>query len=279
MRRGFQPSTLAERAWQRTRGAVLRWAGAGAVVGGLIALVAFAPAAWLAGALASASDGRVLLAHARGTVWQGSALPVLTGGADSRDAASLPDRLAWSLAWRGTSLVLRLAQPCCIEGTQVVHLRPRFGGLTATLEAPPAGTVGQWPAAWLAGLGTPWNTLQPGGWLRLATPGLTLQSVQGRWRLDGAAVLDIVDLSSRLSTLPVLGSYRLRVQGGNAGGGALELDTLDGALLLDGRGELGPSGVRFRGEARAAPGREAALDNLLNIIGRRQGAAALIAIG
>ncbi|MGE4050638.1 MAG: type II secretion system protein N, partial [Piscinibacter sp.] len=44
-------------------------------------------------------------------------------------------------------------------------------------------------------------------------------------------------------------------------------------------GTLGPGGVRFRGEARAAPGEEAPLANLLNIIGRRDGARSVISIG
>ena len=37
--------------------------------------------------------------------------------------------------------------------------------------------------------------------------------------------------------------------------------------------------LRFRGEAQAAPGSETALNNLLNIIGRRQGARSVITIG
>jgi general secretion pathway protein N len=37
--------------------------------------------------------------------------------------------------------------------------------------------------------------------------------------------------------------------------------------------------VRFRGDAHAAPGAEAALANLLNIIGRRDGARSVISIG
>ena len=37
--------------------------------------------------------------------------------------------------------------------------------------------------------------------------------------------------------------------------------------------------MRFDGEASAAPGREDALSNLLNIIGRRQGARSLITLG
>ena len=39
------------------------------------------------------------------------------------------------------------------------------------------------------------------------------------------------------------------------------------------------SAARFRGEARAASTDEAALSNLLNIIGRREGAKSIISIG
>ena len=39
------------------------------------------------------------------------------------------------------------------------------------------------------------------------------------------------------------------------------------------------SRLRFTGEASAAPEREAALSNLLNIIGRRNGARSIITIG
>ena len=56
-----------------------------------------------------------------------------------------------------------------------------------------------------------------------------------------------------------------------------------GALLLDGSGEWsGPDAsarLRFSGTAAAAPGAEAALGGLLNIIGRRQGALSVISIG
>ena len=60
---------------------------------------------------------------------------------------------------------------------------------------------------------------------------------------------------------------------------ALTLSTLDGALLLSGTGQWTGSQFRFRGEARAAPGAEGELDNLLNFFGRRQGALSLISIG
>jgi general secretion pathway protein N len=144
-----------------------------------------------------------------------------------------------------------------------------------------ARTLGQWPASWLVGLGTPWNTLQLGGLLQLASPGLRLQSVRGRLQLDGALTLTLQGASSRLSPLPALGNYRLTLTSQTAEGQAasLQLDTLDGALRLSGSGAWTGTGLRFRGQATAAEGQSAALSNLLNIIGRRQGALSVISIG
>ncbi|MDH4288780.1 MAG: type II secretion system protein N, partial [Aquincola sp.] len=127
----------------------------------------------------------------------------------------------------------------------------------------------------------PWNTMQMGGTLRLTSPGLTIESVQGRMRFTGDAALDIAHASSRVSTLETLGSYRFTLRGDAASPDAARLDlvTLDGALRLSGSGQWSASGLRFRGEATAAEGSEPALNNLLNIIGRRQGARSVISIG
>jgi general secretion pathway protein N len=259
---------------------VIRWAAAGALLGVLVAWLAFAPAAWLAGALAAATDDRLLLADARGTVWQGSAVMVLTGGAGSRDASALPGRLHWALGLDGAALALRARHACCINGELRLRLRPGLARLR--LELPPVqGAIGQWPAAWLAGLGTPWNTLQPTGSLQLWSPGLAVETVQGRWRFSGDAQIELQTLASRLSTLEVLGSYRLSLHGDAAGTAAasMELSTASGPLQLAGSGQWAATGLRFTGQASAAPGAEAALNNLLNIIGRRQGALSLISIG
>ena len=59
----------------------------------------------------------------------------------------------------------------------------------------------------------------------------------------------------------------------------LRLSTIDGGLQLSGNGTLGASGFRFRGEATATDADRSALVNLLNIIGRRDGARSVIAIG
>ena len=258
----------------------------GAVLGLLVALVVWAPAAWLAAAVASATGQRLLLADARGTVWKGSAVPVLTGGEGSRDASALPGRLEWTLGLQGSALALRVRHACCINGELLLRVAPGLGRVRVDLPAAP-GAVGQWPASWLVGLGTPWNTLQPSGSLQLFTSGLSAESVQGRWRLAGRAELALNSMGSRLSTLDVLGSYRLVLSGAPAdGAGAatdttatLQLATTSGALLLDGSGQWVASKLRFNGQASAAPGSEAILNNLLNIIGRRQGARSVISIG
>ena len=266
--------------WQRARSAGRRWAIWGALIGSLVAVVAFAPAAWLAAAVERGSGGHVLLADARGSLWNGSAVAVLTGGLGSRDARSLPGRLQWTLRPAGLGLALKLRHDCCLNGEPTLVLKPGFGSLSTTLQGSP-GWIGQWPAEWLSGLGTPWNTLQLGGALRLSSPGLTLHTVQGRWRVEGQAALEVLNAASRVSTLERLGSYRLQLGSdpANAGAAQLNLSTSEGALQLSGQGTLGASGLRFRGEARAAEADEPALTNLLNIIGRRDGARSVIAIG
>jgi general secretion pathway protein N len=256
------------------------WALAGVVIGAVPAAVAFAPASWLASALADATDQRLLLADARGTVWQGSAVLVLAAGIGSRDASALPGRLQWRL---GLDIVLHARQACCINGEMSLRLVPGLARLRVELPGagPNAGPIGQWPASWLVGLGTPWNTVQPSGTLQLSSPGLVLEQVQGRWRFSGSAQLDLGQFASRLSTLDALGSYRLTISGDAARGDAttLALSTLEGALQLKGSGQFTGSKLRFNGQADAAPGAEPALANLLNIIGRRRGASSIISIG
>lgn len=259
---------------------VWAWALAGAVVGAVPAAVAFAPASWLAGALADASGQRLLLAEARGTVWEGSAVLVLTAGSGSRDASALPGRLQWRLGLDGAAVRLSARHDCCINGEMHLRLVPGLGRLRVELPVGP-GPIGQWPAAWLVGLGTPWNTVQPAGTLQLSSPGLMLEQVQGRWRFSGSAQLDLNGFASRLSTLDTLGSYRLAIRGDAARGDAttLALSTLEGALQLSGSGQVNAGRFSFQGQADAAPGSEQALANLLNIIGRRRGASSIISIG
>jgi general secretion pathway protein N len=249
------------------------WAVAGAVLGLVSALILFAPARWVASRVGSATAGQVLLHDARGTVWNGSAQLVLTGGAGSTDTAALPTRLNWRLRPGAAGLNAQLNSACCTTEPLTVRLRPGWGRMQARV----GDGQSRWPAALLQGLGTPWNTLQLDGDLVLDTKSLELDWAAGRLAVAGRAELTAQRVSSRLTTLKPMGSYRLTLAGGAVPG--LQLTTLDGSLQLSGSGQWVGSRLRFNGEAAAAPDREAALSNLLNIIGRRNGARSIITIG
>ncbi|MCK9685447.1 type II secretion system protein N [Scleromatobacter humisilvae] len=286
----------------------------GAAIGLVVGLVATLPASLLANAVASATNDTFLLAEAEGTIWSGSAITVLTGGVGSHDASVLPTRLEWTLRPRWNGVSLHLTQDCCLAHGMDLSLRrtldawrvdvigpdergkeiaaaakvtPGMSGAdSAALAA--ATPLGQWPMGWLEGRGFPWNTIHPGGVLTLSTHNLSFALKNGHWSTLGSAQVEIRQASSRLTTLDSLGTYRVLIQPDpstqvNPGDGASRdlvwISTIDGALLIDGRGLIGATGVRIRAEAHAAAGSEAALNNLLNLIGRRNGAMSDISIG
>lgn len=252
------------------------WAASGAVLGLLLALLLLLPARWLAQAVQQASAGQVLLQNARGTLWSGSARLTLSGGEGSPASAMLPGRVQWRLrpsADTGLGLALQLSADCCLRQPWRWTLVPHWAG--TRLNA--ADSASQWPAQLLTGLGTPWNTIAAQGQLALSTRALVLTWSRGRLQMAGSAQLDALDMSSRLSTLKPMGSYRVSVQGGDAP--VLQLATLDGALKLSGQGQWVGGRLRFVGEAAAAPESQAVLANLLAIIGRREGARSIIKIG
>ncbi|MDB5868789.1 MAG: putative ral secretory pathway transrane protein [Polaromonas sp.] len=251
-----------------------RWALAGALAGLMLALLAFAPARWLAALVRQASGEHVVLAAPRGGFWQGSAQLVLSGGAGSRDAMALPGQLTWRIrpAWNGLSV--KFNADCCMQQALQLRAMPAgWGGMRLAL----ADSQSQWPAGLLAGLGTPWNTLQAQGQLLASTQGFSAHWLQGRLSLAGRVQLDATQISSRLSTLQPMGSYRLVLRGGPSS--TLELNTLEGSLQLSGQGQWVGQRLHFEGAASAMPGSVDALSNLLNIIGRRNGATAIIKVG
>lgn len=278
---------------------------AAALVGALLCVLVQAPARWLADAVTSASGGHLQLLNARGTVWEGQAQALLSGGRDSQDRTLLPTPLRWRLtpAWlgpdtpgasatgsstgtgqaaqadtprpTGPALSVGLHTDCCTPGGLQLWLQPRWQGLALTL----APLQSQWPAELLSGLGTPWNTLQLQAQLVLNTSAIALQFGPTGLHGQGTATLDVLNAASLLSTLRPMGSYRLTWQASARTAPTLGLQTLQGALLLQGNGEWIAGRLRFKGDAQASPGREDALANLLNILGRRQGARSLITIG
>lgn len=283
----WMESTLEVARWENMRKAGRRWGWWGAVLGALLGFILYAPASWLAQGLVVMSDGRLLLAESQGTVWNGDAVVVLTGGPGSRDARALPGRLNWKLRPRWMGLSLTVQQDCCVPTPVVIQVQPGFGRVrvavfsqtSPSVPLASAGPIGHWPAAWLTGLGTPWNTLQLGGVVRMSSNALVIEWVQGRMRFEGQAQVDFTDVSSSVTTLDRLGSYRVDLLGDPQGSVNLSLVTLDGALQLSGQGQMGLNGLRFRGEARANESERGALDSFLNIIGRRMGDRSVISIG
>jgi general secretion pathway protein N len=255
-----------------TRG-VWSWAFAGALLGALWATLQWAPAVWVQQAAYAASDGRVVLRDSQGTLWHGSAQLGLSGGKGSSDGARLPGRVQWDLAAGLGQLHLALRADCCTVQAQQITLTPGLRNWRLQL----AAGESTWPAAVLSGLGTPWNTVQLQGPLLLKTPGLNLVSAVDRIQVEGSLSLELPGLSSRLSTLRPLGSYRLLLQGGEQP--SLDLQTVEGSLQLQGTGHWTASHLRFVGEARADTSHEAELSNLLNIMGRRDGARSVITLG
>jgi general secretion pathway protein N len=255
-----------------------------------LALITQAPAHWLAQHIARASGERVLLQDPQGTVWNGSAQWVLNEGplnsgisahavAGPASTTTLPTRVTWQLGpridWANARLMLSatVASACCTPQPVRIDISPVWRGVQVQV----SDHTSHWPANWLVGLGAPWNTVQPQGRLQLHTTQLQWSQHAGKESIQGQAELQLQELATRLSTLRPLGSYRVQIQGGDTT--TLTLDTLEGSLLLKGTGQLLNGHVQFNGEATAEPDAQAALSNLLNILGQRQGAKSILKMG
>ncbi len=250
------------------------------VLGGLVAVLLFAPALWLAHGIAMATQGQVQLVNPRGTMWRGQADLLFTGGAGSRGQTALPQGIRWRIkpTWSEgqPAIWLSLTAPCCTQQPVRVTVLPQWQGAELRV----ASVESQWPAGLLTGLGTPWNTLRLDGQLRVLSPGMNVAWRSGRSQMDGTASVDALDVSSSLSSLRPLGSYRVELASSEEGNTAtIKLSTLRGDMLLQGDGRWVGGRLRFEGDAQAAEGREAALSNLLNILGRRDGRRSLLKIG
>ena len=259
----------------------------GAFLGALLAAVVAAPANWAAQAVQHLSAGRLQLQGAIGTVWDGQATLVLSAGPGSPERMALPQRLAWRLrptlgAGAAVELVLDLRHPSLLPQGLQLHMNPGLQSLVGEVRAPVGAgpVVAEVPAAWLVGLGAPWNTLQPSGRLTLQLERLRWESAGGSpAALDLGLRIQMHNMASRVSTLPALGQYEIDLRGGPELAITLSSHP-NSALQLEGKGRWRPgSQVEFRGQAFASAGREEALSNLLNIIGRREGTRSLIAIG
>jgi general secretion pathway protein N len=225
-------------------------------------VVTRAPAAWAGDWLEARSKLRLL--DARGTLWSGSALLALS---DGRKMSAVPGRVSWRLDL--SSLLSGRASAELSHPWIGAPLALAIGRDAVTLQAGGA----ELPASVLAALGTPFNTLRPGGSLQLRWTELALR----RGTMAGDLQIDWRDAQSALSSVAPLGSYRLRISA--AGEGArLRLDTMAGPLRLQGSGTLRGTRVSFKGLASADPDMRPALNGLLGVLGPRSGDNAILAV-
>ena len=274
----------------------------GLVVAGVVivaaVVIATAPANWLAGYLAARTQGRVLLADARGTIWSGNAVlalgsPAVERSDTTRDAArdaapdasdesdrlALPGRVIWTLeVVRTLAPVLHLTHDGVLS--QPVDIRYADGDLTIDAGAAVL------PTSMLRLAGTPLNTLRPEGRSELRW-GAT--RIDARGALIGEGSARIGDLSLAISPVKPLGDYRV-TWSSNASGLAWKIATEHGPLELQGSGSTagstgGTAGrrVQMRVTARAAadasPAVVAQLKTLLDTMGTHGGSEAVIETG
>lgn len=249
------------------------WSFLGLLVGALFALIIFAPAAWLSYWIAQNSHQYVQLLNATGTVWDGNAELVLTGGVNSKDQARLPGHIYWKINPRLTSINATLFADCCMSNE--VKLNLAFGWNKSAIKLEDSEI--RLPAAMLSALGAPWNTLGLQAVITLSHDQLIFELNKQKFSMQGNLSIIVDQASSKLSTIKPLGSYTVEIKGAEQP--TLNLITTEGSLILSGTGHWSGNRLHFTGEASATPESEQALGNLLNIIGRRTGSRSIITLG
>ncbi|MGF6769654.1 general secretion pathway protein N [Paraburkholderia sp. GAS199] len=246
--------------WTRRLRFALPWI-AVAVLASAAVLLTLLPAAWITPQFARQTRGHVNLVDPAGSLWHGSATLMLAAGSDMSAATLLPGRIEWRTSFwplftGRVHMTMRhseaMPEPITVDAT------PR----TATVTA---GAIAV-PASLLSGLGAPFNTLDLQGDVRLAW---------SDWRsfnreAFGQMTVTLNDVSSRVSLVKPLGSYRLLFQA-QGESSTLDLTTLKGPLMLTGNGTVSAVSTSFHGTASSAPEARDNLAGLLNLLGRPSG--------
>ena len=225
----------------------------------LLTLLITAPASMLDRGVQYMTDGRLLLANASGTVWQGGATPALRGRTGSFIAL---EPLHWDVA------VLPLFTAKIKTRLQWDDLPPASAMETIIsfkqIELQQALLL--LPAQVLEEISPMLKPAQFRGQLQIQSDRLILSKLG----IEGTAVVDWQQASSALSSVAPLGNYRLTLNG--AGDSInIALATTSGVLLLEGRGNWSAArGLEFNGKARAAAGKHDSLAELLSHLGPQE---------
>lgn len=259
----------------------LAWALAG-LVAILATLVWFAPAVFVDLAISQATAGRMRLANASGTFWDGRGRLVLAdvqartvAGADQSfdqtvvQGLALPGEVAWSIS-RLPMLIGRVEASVRLDGMPVpLRINGNFGELQLS-----AGNLNL-AALDLARLGSPWNTIRPSALIGLRWNDLTIR--QGLF--EGKMTIELRDASTVLTPVQPLGSYQVDVAS-NGPAADIRLSTLKGPLNLSGSGTwTARAGLRFSAQAEPDASERERLQAFLALVGRREGEKIIIKIG
>jgi len=224
----------------------------------LATLIALAPATLIDARLASASDGRLRLAGAEGTLWSGAGWIEVR---DARGSAGVARRIAWRVLPESLLRARLLAE---IELDQAKPFRLAIS--LSRVEITDAGI--NLPAAAL-GLGMPkLAPLRLTGEVRVSIPHLSLE----RGRMDGDATLQWRSAGSALTPISPLGEYEMDFK---AVGPDLHatLRTLGGPLQLDGKGTWSSRAPpNFLATARVPEQQQEQLAPLFRLIAVERGA-------
>lgn len=202
------------------------------------------------------SDGHVELANTQGSIWSGSANPILYqrgGGLVVLDSlhwdidalvllmGELNIEMNWNDEFQTTPMSVKISR-------HQAELRHAYIPLQAIL------------------LDELSDFLKPAGLrgkviLKSESILITAQGIQG------SATADWLNASSFFSSVSPLGDYRLTFSG-TPSGIDVALNTISGALILNGHGRfIIPKGLSFNGTAQAAKGKEEELRELLGQLG------------
>lgn len=222
----------------------------------LLAAAILWPATTLAPWLERASNGHWRLAAAEGSLWNGR------GTLLARSGDPAPWRMVQSIHWQMRWSELRSGRIgvdlAFEQGNALIAVAPSGVSLEqfdVSLPAPAVvvllpGALGRY--GWAGSLHARGNSFRC-AWNGRACNG----EIELLW--SDAAVAEVPGNK--------LGDYRFRLVGE---GQALRVDltTLRGRLLINGSGEIAPSGLSFHGEAGATGNDAASLDALLRTLGR-----------
>ena len=218
-----------------------------------LGLLTTAPATFVDAGLQRASDGRLRLAAAQGTVWSGAGqIEILDAGQRIVVAKDLAWRLLPASLWRGR-IVCEVGLDRATKRFPITISLTRIELADADINLPAA----------VLGLGVPQLApLKLGGDLLLHVATLSI----GRSQTRGNATLQWRAASSALTPVSPLGDYELRFEDEGVAMHA-SLRTLQGPLQLDGKGTWAHGGnPAFLATARISPQYRQQLEPLLRLV-------------